>query len=511
MIINKNCYLFMWSGLYLFVLIYVIILVSVVVIQKLNLFINNLINMFNVTLLFNFLLFFLLFFIIIIINYMYLYFPLLNYWHITFKYYLIGDYDIIDKFHNGFLNNNFELLKLLKIDLLHYIQFPFLYVFILITTTAFIFCLTYNNYELLTFLIYLILIFIFGLGFFFTDSILYFFLFYEFLLLPSFFILYKFAKTRRSIEASFLMFFWTQFGALLLIFSFLYLFILTNSTSFIIILNSFVFTKFDITFLSFMWLLGFGVKIPIWPFYGWLPKAHVEASTNFSIFLSGVLVKFAFFGLLKCLYILKTELFFIYFLPFILLGLIDSVFKLFYQIDLKKLIAYATVVEMHWLTFCVLSGHSVLYFAAFSMFISHAIMSSVSFLITDAIVRRFKTRLITEIHGINFLCPKLFLVALVNLIIFLGFPGSLFFISEFLFFTFIIDFYPTLALFLFIFIYLLLPTFFLKSWMNALFSNSIFIYQQVPVDLDKRELSLFLVFFLLLFWLGFTWQNFILV
>jgi NADH:ubiquinone oxidoreductase subunit 4 (subunit M) len=78
-----------------------------------------------------------------------------------------------------------------------------------------------------------------------------------------------------------------------------------------------------------------------------LPKAHVEASTNFSIFLSGVLVKFAFFGLFKCLSIVQTEPTFFAIIPFLTIGLIDSSFKLFYQIDLKKLVAYSTVVEMH--------------------------------------------------------------------------------------------------------------------------------------------------------------------
>jgi len=93
--------------------------------------------------------------------------------------------------------------------------------------------------------------------------------------------------------------------------------------------------------------MGFGVKLPIWPFYGWLPKAHVEASTNFSIFLSGVLVKFAFFGLFKCLVSVQMEPTFIYVYPFLTIGIVDAVLKLFYQIDLKKLVAYSTVVEMH--------------------------------------------------------------------------------------------------------------------------------------------------------------------
>jgi NADH-quinone oxidoreductase subunit M len=72
--------------------------------------------------------------------------------------------------------------------------------------------------------------------------------------------------------------------------------------------------------------------------------------------------------------------------------------------------------------------------ASFCMLIAHALLSTNSFLLVDAIGRRFKTRLITEFGGLNFLCPKLFLVFLVNLLIFLGFPGSIFFVFEFLFF-----------------------------------------------------------------------------
>jgi NADH-quinone oxidoreductase subunit M len=107
-------------------------------------------------------------------------------------------------------------------------------------------------------------------------------------------------------------------------------------------------------------LIGFGVKFPIWPFYDWLPKAHVEASTNFSIFLSGVLVKLAFFGFIKYMLFLENEFSLLAVYPFILIGIIDSSFKLYYQIDLKKLIAYSTVIEMHWLVLAIMSGQSVM-------------------------------------------------------------------------------------------------------------------------------------------------------
>ena len=96
------------------------------------------------------------------------------------------------------------------------------------------------------------------------------------------------------------------------------------------------------------------------------------------------------------------------------------------------------------------------------MYISHAILSTNSFLLVDSLTRRFKTRLIFEISGINYLCPKLFLLSLINLIIFLGFPGSLFFISEFLFFSFIFDLLPFFSFILFIFIYFILANIFIK-------------------------------------------------
>ena len=386
--------------------------------------------------------------------------------------------------------------------------YPFIYVFLLVTVLSIVFCLTYNQDELYSFMFYCTLILMSGYALFFTDSMILFFFAYEMLLVPSFFILYKFAKTRRCVEAAYLMFFWTQFGALFLILGLLYLFFLTGNSTFSSIASTFM-SPFEVNFVFVCLIFGFGVKLPIWPFYGWLPKAHVEASTNFSIFLSGVLVKFAFFGLLKCLLSIHLEPTFIYVYPFLAIGIVDAVFKLFYQIDLKKLVAYSTVVEMHWLTICVVSGQSNLMLASFCMLISHALLSTNSFLLVDAIARRFKTRLITEVSGINFMCPKLFLCALLNTLIFLGFPGSIFFVSEFLFFSFFLDLFPSLTVFLLVFLYLLGPTFFFRSWMNALFGFSNSLTYKIPADLSTREFILFLGVPALMYWLGFSWQAFV--
>ena len=407
-----------------------------------------------------------------------------------------------------FTNNDFFTTTSLSLNLIEVYYYPFIYVFMLVTVLSILFCLSYNKDELMSFMFYCQLILAAGYTIFFTDSIILFFLAYEMLLVPSFFILYKFAKTRRCVEAAYLMFFWTQFGALFLLFGLLYLFMVCNSSKFSVI-SYFYLSSFEVNFLFLCWLAGFGVKLPIWPFYGWLPKAHVEASTNFSIFLSGVLVKFAFFGLLKCLLTLQLEPTCLYVYPFLIIGVSDAVFKLFYQIDLKKLVAYSTVVEMHWLTICVVSGQSNLMLSSFCMLISHALLSTNSFLLVDAVARRFKTRLITEISGLNFLCPKLFLAILLNTLIFLGFPGSIFFVAEFLFFSFFFDLFPIIALYLLVLLYLIGPTFFFRSWMNIMFSYSTSLMHRLPIDLTTRESLLFFGVPALMYWLGISWQAFV--
>lgn len=153
-------------------------------------------------------------------------------------------------------------LNSISLNLLDVYLYPFIYVFLLITVLSIVFCLSYNRDELISFMFYCKVILLAGYFLFFTDSLIIFFFAYEMLLVPSFFILYKFAKTRRCIEAAYLMFFWTQFGALFLIFGFLYLFFIVGNSNFLNVSNYF-FSTFEVNFLFICFLIGFGVKLPI--------------------------------------------------------------------------------------------------------------------------------------------------------------------------------------------------------------------------------------------------------
>jgi len=161
-----------------------------------------------------------------------------------------------------YILDNILPLTALNLNLVYVYTYPFIYVFLLVTVLSIIFCLSYNTDELVAFMFYCKVILTAGYVLFFTDSLVLFFLSYEMLLVPSFFILYKFAKTRRCVEAAYLMFFWTQFGALFLIFGFVYLFLVSDTSSFSLISLNY-FSNFEVNFIFITCLMGFGVKLPI--------------------------------------------------------------------------------------------------------------------------------------------------------------------------------------------------------------------------------------------------------
>jgi NADH-quinone oxidoreductase subunit M len=97
-------------------------------------------------------------------------------------------------------------------------------------------------------------------------------------------------------------------------------------------------------FPSLISIAGFSIKVPLWPFSSWLLKAHVEASTEFSIFLSGFLVKFGVFSIWKLSSSCSQQVSDIV-LSLSYIGIIDGALRLVSQVDLKRVVASLTVIE----------------------------------------------------------------------------------------------------------------------------------------------------------------------
>ena len=94
-----------------------------------------------------------------------------------------------------------------------------------------------------------------------------------------------------------------------------------------------------------LFFLGFGTKMSLWPFWYWLPKAHVEVSTGVSIFLSCIIIKMSYFCMLKFHYYFAGEIIVKLCIFLAIIGVFDVIFHVLNIRDLKSLIAHSSVLH----------------------------------------------------------------------------------------------------------------------------------------------------------------------
>ena len=309
---------------------------------------------------------------------------------------------------------------------------------------------------------------------------------YECLLIPSFLFVYNTSQYKKGVQASLYFLIWTQLGSFLVLASIAYIVDTVGGASFFLLKN-FVFTPLESYLLYMLLFLGFGFKIPIWPFHFWLTKTHVEAPAGFSIFLSGFLVKSAVYGFYRLSNVLGCDINTVLFSIFPILGVIDSSFKMWAQLDLKKLVAYCTVQEMSLLYLAFIWGDNNCFVGGLLLCITHSLLSSLMFFLVDCVQRRYKTRLITELSGILHRTPNLGISLILMVILYSGLPGSLKFTSEFYIYNGLFESTPLLSI-----IMLLSSNFFgiigfSKCWYNVIFGLSMKNQKFLQIDLTFKE------------------------
>ncbi len=177
-----------------------------------------------------------------------------------------------------------------------------------------------------------------GLVFLSTDSLWLMFVSFEFLLLSALYMLLLTSKSERVRDAALEMFMWTLVGSAGLLTGLG----LVGSPA----LGSSCPGRWGfLTGLCF--LVGFGVKVPLWPATSWLLKAHVEASVEFSILLSGYIVKVGVLGLYRALTMAEAPSLNLLASALAVIGLFDACSRLPAQRDLKRIVALTTVIEMN--------------------------------------------------------------------------------------------------------------------------------------------------------------------
>lgn len=336
-----------------------------------------------------------------------------------------------------------------------------------------------------------------------VTNLIFFFLMYECLLLPSFLFVYFVSPSRRSIQASIYFVVWTQLGSFLVLCSLAYLISFYSIYTF----NDLKFIKlnfFEQILIYFLIFLGFGFKIPIWPFHYWLTKTHVEAPSGFSIYLSGFLVKSALYGFYKINSNLFTNLNTSLFLTICIFGVIDASLKMWGQTDIKKLVAYGTVQEMNliFLVFCWGDINCINAGILFSA--THAFLSALMFFLVDCLYRRYHTRSLVEINGILHFTPNLAISIIIMTIFFAGLPGTLKYIVEFFIFSGFLEISPS-STFLLMFIANAFGLIgFSKCWYNLVFGAKKDVFHAFPLDLTFKEFYILLFSFFFLFFFSFS-------
>ena len=179
--------------------------------------------------------------------------------------------------------------------------------------------------------------------------------------------------------------------------------------------------------------IGFAIKVPLFPFHTWLPDAHVEAPTPISVILAGVLLKMGTYGMLRISFPIFPDAMRHFSWELALLGVISMVYGAMVamaQTDFKKLIAYSSVSHMGIVVLGMASMNTQgMTGAVFQMF-NHGTITAMLFLVVGVIYDRAHTRGLDEFGGLMNQMPRYAGAMSVAFFAALGLPGLSGFISE---------------------------------------------------------------------------------
>lgn len=179
--------------------------------------------------------------------------------------------------------------------------------------------------------------------------------------------------------------------------------------------------------------IGFAIKVPIFPFHTWLPDAHVEAPTAISVILAGVLLKLGAYGMLRISFPIFPDAMIHFSWYLALLGVISMVYGALVamaQTDFKKLIAYSSISHMGVVVLGMASMNTQGMTGAVLQMFNHGTITAMLFLIVGVIYDRAHTRGLNEFGGLMNQMPRYAGIMTVAFFAALGLPGLSGFISE---------------------------------------------------------------------------------
>ncbi len=348
------------------------------------------------------------------------------------------------------------------------------------------------------------------IGVFVSLDLFLFFVFWELMLVPMYFIIGVWGGEKR-VYAAIKFFLYTAIGSLLMLVAILYLvfkYQLTTggiSFAYIDLLNV------QLTYREQFWLFGafalaFAIKVPLFPFHTWLPDAHVQAPTPGSVVLAAVLLKMGTYGFLRFL------------LPFFpaaatnativmimmvlgLAGITYAAWVAAVQPDAKKLIAYTSVAHMGFVVLGIFALTLQGVQGAMIVMLSHGVSTGAMFLLLGMLYERRHTRTIAEFGGLAAVMPMFATIFVITALTSIGLPGTSGFVGEFLALIGTFQTHPWVALIA------TTGVIFAAYYMLPMVQRIVFNAPDKPEnrnlkDLSRRELVVLLPLVAVMLWMG---------
>ncbi|MEO2082521.1 MAG: NADH-quinone oxidoreductase subunit M, partial [Desulfurobacteriaceae bacterium] len=268
-------------------------------------------------------------------------------------------------------------------------------------------------------------------GVFASLNLLWFFIFWEFTLVPMFFHIGIWGAENR-IYAAMKFFIYTHLASIFLLLGIIVLFLSTHTFEFEQLLNA----SLSPEIAKLVWVLmfiGFAVKMPVVPFHTWLPDAHVQAPSPISVFLAGLLLKMGAYGLLRWeIFMLPEESkFFAPLMAFIaVLTIFYAGFRALAEDHIKRMVAYSSINHMGFVLLGLASLTAAGISAAIYEMVGHALVISLLFMIAGYIHHKTHTWYISELGGIMKKVPGLMTMFVIGVLAAVGLPGTAGFVGE---------------------------------------------------------------------------------
>ncbi len=272
------------------------------------------------------------------------------------------------------------------------------------------------------------------LGVFMAQDWVLFYVFWELTLIPLFFLIDRWGgKRRHGAALNFVLY--TFGGSVFLLVAMLVLFDNLPAHSFAMqdMVKSAGTLDPQLQLLIFVgFLIGFGVKMPIFPIHGWLPLAHVEAPSPVSILLSGILLKMGAYGLLRAAELLPAAVVQLQTLLMVLalISLLYGGLLAWRQIDLKRMIAYSSISHMGVVLLGIATLNETGLMGAVMQMTAHGLVAGALFLLIGLLYERTNTRDVRDYSSLAQTTPRFAFFTILAFVAAVGIPGTAGFIAE---------------------------------------------------------------------------------